>query len=98
MRIKVERSGGYAGRPEQLAALDTEQLEPDAAAEIERLVHQMGFFELPGVLPGSDGADRFRYEVSVTDGGREHTVVYADSGESTGAPVQRLVRALGGAG
>lgn len=81
MHIKVSRSGGYAGLEEGLGTLDTNTLDGDRAAEIERLVQYAGFFELPATLPDdSVGADLFQYSITVTDHGRSHTVSYRDSG------------------
>jgi uncharacterized lipoprotein len=95
MRISVRRSGGFAGIDEEVGSVDTAALDAGAREPIESLVREAGFFELPAAVEGDLGADQFRYEVSVEDGGRSHTVVF--TGESgPAAPLKRLVDAVAG--
>lgn len=97
MRIRVQRSGGYAGISEELAAVDTDQLDPEVGKRIEQLVDQVGFFALPAEQAAGVGADFFRYEVSVIDDGRQHTVSFADDGSAETEPLRRLVEAVSAA-
>jgi hypothetical protein len=81
MQIRVTRGGGFVGLVEELAAVDTDRLDPDSAVAIERQVREIGFFELPAEL-GDDnvGADQFRYTITVTEAGRQHAVSYTEGG------------------
>jgi hypothetical protein len=83
VRIKVIRSGGFAGISEQLADVETTDLAPAVAQQVEHTVRV--------------GADLFHYEVSVSDGERQHHVEYTDDGECPeAAPFRRLVELVSG--
>ena len=95
MQISVRRSGGFAGLTEQLATVDTETLEPARRRSVEEAVRDSDFFHLAAVIAGgTTGADLYRYEVSITDAGRSHTVAYGDSDDPETAPVRRLVETV----
>ncbi|MGH3104001.1 MAG: protealysin inhibitor emfourin [Gaiellaceae bacterium] len=91
MQISVKRSGGFAGIEEEVATVDTEQLAAASAERLERLVDEIGFFDLPASVSDGEGADRFRYEVTVAADGRRHTVTYTEEGGAETASVRRLV-------
>ena len=107
MKIHVSQSGGFAGISMELARVDTAAL-PDAARQrLERLVREADFFERPAQLEADAatgiGADvDLRYDVTVEDAGRRHTVSFTDGGHATGgataiAPLRALVSAGVGA-
>jgi hypothetical protein len=65
MRIKMERTGGFAGiRVER--DIDSNKLAPSEAKQLERLVRESHFFQLPAELrsPGP-GTDRFHYRLTI---------------------------------
>jgi hypothetical protein len=94
MKINIKRTGGYAGLEEELAAVDTSRLEPGAAQRVEGLTSSMGFFDLPAVAEDDAvGADMFRYNITVSDGGREHTVSFGEESPSA-APLRDLIEEL----
>ena len=70
MKIHFVRSGGFAGL--QLAIdLDTAGMSREEAAEIEALVHQAEFFDLPArVVSKGRGTDRFEYRIRVASARR----------------------------
>ena len=79
MRIRFERTGGFAGFSLR-ATLDSESLTPEQIEELERLLDQSRFFELPVELEAREpAADRFQYLLTVEHGGRAHTVRAADA-------------------
>lgn len=94
MQIAVRRTGGFAGLSEQLASIDTEKLDPIRAQRLEEAVRRSNFFNRPPVMGGEAGADLFRYEVTITDEGRSHTVAYMDSEDPETAPVRGLVETV----
>jgi hypothetical protein len=95
MEITVSRTGAFAGVEEDLVRVDTGGLDPAQAADLERQVRDVGFFDLPAELTDRNvGADEFRYSVSVVDQGRRHTVGYRDSGDAPGSHVADPVPAL----
>jgi hypothetical protein len=74
MNIHFERSGGFAGlRLSQ--DVDSANLPPEERSELDRLVEEARFFDLPAdVRAANSGADRFQYDLTVKAGPREHTV------------------------
>jgi hypothetical protein len=70
VKIRFVRSGGFAGL--KLAIdLDTAGMSREEAAEIEALVHQSEFFDLPArSVSESRGSDRFEYRIRVASASR----------------------------
>ena len=94
MRISVKRIGGYAGVSEEVASADTAILDPARAQQLEQTVRACRFFDLPPHVPGATvGADLFRYEITVTEGDRRHTVTFDEDGPEI-VPLRDLVAAL----
>lgn len=79
MRIMVQRSGGFAGLTENIANVDTSQLNPETEKEISAMIVNVGFFDYPAVVTGPVGADMYRYEITVTDGAKRHSVTFVES-------------------
>jgi len=78
MRITFERSGGFAGLTSTVE-LDTESLPPDEAHNVQKMVEDANFFNLPAsILARSQGADRFQYVVTVEVEDKQHTVRMED--------------------
>jgi hypothetical protein len=95
MQVSVKRSGGFAGLTEEVAAVETAQLDAAAAQQVEQLIQSVGFFDLPATISGGTiGADLFRYEITVSEGDRQHTVTFTDDESSEIAPLRRLVETL----
>jgi hypothetical protein len=95
VRISVTRTGGYAGLSEQIADVDTERMPKAAAARIVSLVDAGKFFALPDRVPSTKvGADMFRYEITVEDGSRRHTVAFLDDDSPSTAGLRQLVASL----
>ena len=93
MIIKVSRSGGYAGLSEEVLSLDTSRLDDAKARRAEQLLDGADFFGLPADAAGPEGMDTFRYEMSVGDGARGHTVSFSE-GNPKAAPLLQLVEDL----
>jgi len=95
MRISVTRTGGYAGLSTPVADLDTERVSESVRARIASLIDACKFFTLPDTVPGAGvGADMFRYEITVEDGPRRHTVAFLDDDSPSTAGLKRLVASL----
>jgi hypothetical protein len=78
MRIKLKRTGGVAGVPREWE-LDEGALSPQQLQERKTLLRRAEFFALPSEAGGSGRArDAFRYELTVEEGERTHTVRCAE--------------------
>jgi hypothetical protein len=81
MRVRFKTDGGFVYLPERGApvTIDTDDLPPEEASELERLLEAAGFFDLPETSPPPRGAaDYLRYTISVTAGEHSHTVHLTD--------------------
>ena len=94
MKIVVKQSGGFAGEVKDLLQLDTAQMEPSVSRQVVRIIRDVKFFDLPAVVQGDVGADFLRYEITVTDSGRQHTVVFQDDGGPKTAAMKKLLESL----
>ena len=80
MRVRFERSGGFAGITLG-SDFDSNQLPAEQTAELTRLVAEARFFELPALIESAkSGADLFQYSISVEDGAQKHRVEFAQGG------------------
>lgn len=75
MKISAKGSGGFAGRTESYE-LDT-SCRSDGTA-VEELLQRLDFFG--AAPPCSVGADIPRWEITVDDGPRRHTVTLTEDG------------------
>ena len=89
MKISATGSGGFSGLREHFE-LDTGEL--DQGASIEALLHSLDFFS--AAPPPTLGADIGRWNITVADGARHHTVTFAEDGSPDSAPWQALVSQL----
>lgn len=95
MNIQVKQSGGFAGVDVDLASVDTERLDPPAAAEAEHIARQ--FRDLAGSSPPV-GADLLTYHITISGGGQDGFYEIADSGGPESARVGQLVQSLSALG
>ena len=78
MKIHLVRTGGFGGMRREVR-IETRSLPGEEAGPLERLVHDSGFFALPGRFPKpGKGADYFTYSITVEDSERVHTVQVAE--------------------
>lgn len=92
MRVKLERSGGFAN-VRRSVTVDAAALTPERADELRRLVAaaDLGTFsENPTPLAGKP--DRFIYRLTIEDEKAEHTVTVSEDAASE--DLQRLVEWL----
>jgi hypothetical protein len=94
MKINVKRTGGYAGLEEDVAAVDTSKLDAGESRRVEQLIRDAGFFGLPAeAADDAVGADMRRYNVTVSDGGQQHTVSF-NEGSGSAATLLGLIEEL----
>lgn len=82
MKISLEISGGFFASPAMSAptVIDTAAIDPKRASEVEAIVQDVSFFQLPRQMTTapSGAADHFVYTLEIKDGDHEHTVVLTD--------------------
>ncbi|MBZ5592098.1 MAG: hypothetical protein LAP39_07670 [Acidobacteriia bacterium] len=96
MTILIKRSGGFAGREERLAAIDTSELPTTIADRVRERIARLT--ALSAQEP-SAGADRLQYEIEITEpgtGGRKLTVV--DEGDPDDPAMKEVIAILESAG
>ena len=81
MMISIRRTGGFAGVREQLGSIDTTSWSAAQLAEVEGQLRDCRFAELPRELPGDQGADLFRIEVTVTRDANVQSVAVVTDGQ-----------------
>jgi hypothetical protein len=94
MRLKLTRTGGFAGIRPPPVEVDTAKLPPRLARRVEALVAGANFFELPDTLSAPKRQpDRFRYSLQIAhEDGREHAVTCDE--EAAGGELRDLLDAV----
>ncbi len=85
LHIEFRQVGGIVGGLWE-ASIDTKDLPPAEARELEELVEESGFFDLPTgrlrdflrILSHEAASDIFRYEVAISRGKRDHRISLDD--------------------
>jgi hypothetical protein len=79
MHIEFSRTGGFTGI--RLAgSFDTQQLLPEQASILNKLIEDAGFFNLPEeIKPTSPGPDRFQYQITISSAQQAHTVSVSEA-------------------
>ncbi len=79
MHIDFTRTGGFAGM-RLSCSVDTDELASEQAAELNKLVGEAAFFELPEkLMPNKPQPDRFEYRVNVDADDKSHSVTVSDA-------------------
>src|SRR4051812_2165480 len=82
MKITFEMQGGFAHIPglSGPVIVDTAQLDPQIATQLEASVHESRFFDQPAsiTLQAKGAADHRTYTITIEDGTRIHTVQLTD--------------------
>ncbi|MBI2759266.1 MAG: hypothetical protein HYX49_11380 [Chloroflexi bacterium] len=77
-RITFQRSGGFTGRTISLT-LNLDDLPPDQASTLNRLLANANFFNLPADSAKRPVPDEFTYTVTVETGQQSHTIRTSDT-------------------
>jgi hypothetical protein len=79
MRIKFERTGGFAGMKIS-ASFDLDELPEEQSKPLLELLDDADFDELPAlIMPRTPGADQFTYKIEVDGRKGAHSVQTTDS-------------------
>jgi hypothetical protein len=96
MKITFEMSGGFAPLPalSKPVIIDTAQIDPQVATELESLVRHSRFFDQParGQSPAKGAADYRTYTITVQHGPQVHTIQLTDA--ITDTNLEQLVSRL----
>lgn len=89
MKITARGGAGFSGVAEHYD-IDTSRIAQ--GEQLEALLRKLDFFAAAPPLPL--GADIPRWEITVEDGARRHSVAFADDGSAGAAPWQALIAQL----
>ncbi|HEY8205615.1 MAG TPA: protealysin inhibitor emfourin [Pyrinomonadaceae bacterium] len=78
MRVKFERSGGFANVPLR-AELDSAEMTPDRAQELEDLVAKARPFDQPSAPASANVPDDLQYHLTIEHGGQSKTIKVSDT-------------------
>lgn len=78
MCITLEQSGGFAGLL-ITRTIDTKDLPPSEAQQLEKLVRESNFFQLNSIAEASPQPDRFEYTLTVELDGRIHSIQVSET-------------------
>ena len=81
MRVYCKKTGGIAGLKIS-AEVDSKQLSPAEAQEMEVLVERARLFDQPAKPGVAATPDQFQYEITVEDQGMKHSFVTNDTAAS----------------
>jgi hypothetical protein len=98
MKITIQRSGGYAGTVETLCEVDTANLDPVPAAELEQLAVGAEAAAKAAAPAQPIGADFLKYEVTLGDDKDERRWAVVDDNSTSVEPIRRLLNYLAGRG
>lgn len=95
MIVTIKRTGGYAGIEEAVSRFDTAAMPSALAKRVVKLIEKSNFFELAAEIPNDEiGADMFRYEISVEEDGRKHSVALTAGEDKPTTPLRQLLVSL----
>ena len=94
MRLKLTRTGGFAGITPPPVEVDTASLPKKEAQRVESLVAGAKFFELPKTLKSAKPQpDRFQYSLKIAhEDGRAHAITCDE--EAASEPLRQLLYAV----
>jgi hypothetical protein len=80
MRVLLQQEGGFAGLVRPALVVDSRQLAADQQRELDRLIAQSNFFQLPsdGPTPPAGAADYVTYTITVEREHQTHTIRVTD--------------------
>jgi hypothetical protein len=78
MRISIQRTGGFTAIP-LTKTVDVAAMPPNEATELQQMVEAADFFNLPSTIPSTPQPDRFVYQISVEQEGKQHSVTVGET-------------------
>jgi hypothetical protein len=78
VKIDFLRTGGFLGR-EMKSSLDLNEMPEDESQEIQRMILESNFFNIPQNLIEPSKHDEYEYTITVESGNSHHTVQTTDT-------------------
>jgi hypothetical protein len=78
VKINFLRTGGFLGR-EMNCSLDLSEMPDDESQEIQRMILESNFFNIPQNLIEPSKHDEYEYTITVDSGNSHHTVHTSDT-------------------
>ncbi|HEY7019887.1 MAG TPA: protealysin inhibitor emfourin [Ktedonobacterales bacterium] len=80
MRVVLHQEGGFAGLARPPLVVDSTQLAPEQQRELDRLIVECNFFQLPadGPTPSEGAADYLTYILTVEREQQTHSIRVTD--------------------
>jgi archaellin len=95
MKISVKETGGFSGISINRGVVNTLQLDPGHAEQIQRLVSDLDFFHLaPTVSDGTSPLDLSEYEITISEGQKKHTVTFRNGSGLVSQNLHTLVETV----
>jgi hypothetical protein len=76
--VNFTRTGGFLGR-EMTSFLDLNEMPDDESQEIQRMILESNFFNIPQNLIEPSKHDEYEYTITVESGNSQHTVHTSDT-------------------
>jgi hypothetical protein len=78
MQVTVERTGGFTGIPLK-KTVNSGSLSQQEAARLHQMMAAANFFELPSTIPYTPQPDRFQYQITVEQEGKQHSITVGET-------------------
>jgi hypothetical protein len=78
VKVNFLRTGGFLGR-EMKSFLDLNEMPEDESQEIQRMILESNFFNIPQNLIEPSKHDEYEYTITVESGNSHHTVQTTDT-------------------
>ncbi|MDD5320464.1 MAG: hypothetical protein PHD43_07600 [Methylococcales bacterium] len=78
MQVTVKRTGGFTGIP-LTKTVDSATLPQQEAILLHQMMAAADFFKLPSTIPFTPQPDRFQYQITVEQEGKQHGVMFGET-------------------
>ncbi len=78
MQVTVKRTGGFTGIP-LTKTVDSATLPQQEAVLLHQMMAAADFFKLPSTIPFTPQPDRFQYQITVEQEGKQHSVMFGET-------------------
>ena len=94
MKIQIQQRGGFAGITYTLVDVDSDDVDPAQAEELERLAHQVETVAAHSAKKENAGADFLTYDITLQEGDRRRTVTVVDDDSPSMVQVRSVLEQI----